>query len=430
MEKRHILVVEDNAKLAHLFDQALCERFDVSVAGSLQEARSLLSGIHGAVVDLQLPDGEGITLIPEMKRRNPGCIVVVVTAYGTIPKAVEAVKLGAHTFLEKPVDLDALLELFTDRLDPASAGDPVWVSQAMSRVISLSERVAPTPFPVLITGETGTGKEVLARYVHNKSGRTHFVGVNCANLTDELADSILFGHVKGAFTGAVEAREGLVAAADGGTLFLDEVGDLPLAVQPKLLRFLDSGRYLPLGCTQERHSAARVIAATNINLENAVKQGTFREDLFFRLSCFPLHIPPLRERREDILPLAQHHLRQLEQKLSLVGSLSPCASDALVRLPLSGNIRELFNILDRAVVLSKGLITAEIIQDLTADGPKWDDPEEATDFWEASRQGATMRERELITAALQAAGGNKSQAARVLNISYKTLLNKMKRMGL
>lgn len=431
MEKKQILVVEDNRKLSHLFEQALCERFETRCAGSLKEARAHLSRVHGAVLDLLLPDGEGIEIIPGLLRENPGCVIVMVTAYGTIPKAVDAMRLGARHFLEKPVDLDALLDLFTSCLATAPpAGKVIAESDAMKGVLALADRVAPTPFPVLITGETGTGKEVLARYIHEQSGRAPFISVNCANLTTELADSTLFGHLRGSFTGAVEARDGLVSAADGGTLFLDEIGDLPGMVQPKLLRYLDSGVFLPIGSPRERTSSARIIAATNRDLAKAVADGAFREDLYYRLSSFPVRIPPLRDRKEDILPIAAHHLVSLETKLGLRPVLLPDAEEILMACDFPGNVRELFNILDRAAVISGGRISADTLAGIIAPGEIRREEPVPGDFWKESRAEAMKREQELIETALKAAGGNKSQAARVLGVSYKTLLNRMKQIGL
>jgi two-component system response regulator AtoC len=422
-----ILIVEDNRKLAHVFEQALWDRFETHLAHSLAEARSCARTFQGLLLDLQLPDGEGLGLIGPIREANPSCVIIVVTAYGTIQKAVEALRLGAVDFLEKPVDLDALVERFSSQLAPRDFQDIVAESDLMREVLEMARRVAPTPFPVLITGETGTGKDVLARFIHEQSGLSRFVSLNCANLTPELTDSLLFGHLKGSFTGAVDARQGLVSAADGGTLFLDEIGDLPPGLQPKLLRFLDSGTYLPLGSTQECQSSARIMAATNKELRDAFEEDKFREDLYFRLSNFPVHIPPLRKRKEDILPLATLHLGKVEKLLGYKVVLSDDAKKVLLDYRYPGNIRELFNLLDRAALLTGGRISGPALRPLLA--PTLEDESPARDFWSESKTQALRKEKELIGAALAAAGGNKAAAARALRVSYKTLLNKMKTLG-
>ncbi|NDY42833.1 sigma-54-dependent Fis family transcriptional regulator [Dissulfurirhabdus thermomarina] len=423
-----ILIVEDNRKLAALFAEALAGRFETEVAGTLREGARRLDRCDALLLDLQLPDGDGLSLIPEARRRRPGLPIIVATAYGTVQKAVEALRLGAQDFLEKPVDLTALARRFADALAPGPGGI-VAESPAMRRAMELAGRVAGTAFPVLILGETGTGKEVIARHIHTRSGRAPLVTLNCASLPSELAESLLFGHVRGAFTGAVEAKEGLVAAARGGTLFLDEIGDLPLPLQPKLLRFLDEGTFLPLGSTEARTSDARVIAATNKDLRREAAEGRFREDLLFRLMAFPLELEPLRRRPEDILPLARHRLAHLRQSLGTPVELADEAADLLRTYTYPGNVRELFNLLDRAALLSGGRIQADDLLPLM-EAPPAAPPEAGEGLRAAGEAERERRERELILEALRASGGNKAAAARALKVSYKTLLNKMKRLGL
>ncbi len=458
--KDRILIVEDNKKLAELFHEALSDRFRPEVVHNIKDAHySIKKGYRGYLLDLQLPDGEGISLISPIKRQTPDAVVIVVTAYGTVQKAVDALKLGAADFLEKPVDLEALLQRFCDLVPPSGGGlKPVAVSRPMKRILELAGQVAPTPFPVLITGETGSGKEVIARFIHEKSGREKIITLNCASLPEQLADSMLFGHTKGSFTGAVESKKGLVEAADGGTLFLDEIGELPLGLQAKFLRFLDSGTFMPLGSTTEKRSTARIIAATNRNLLEAVKKGQFREDLYYRLNAFPLEIAPLRMRQKDIEPLCRFHLGKLKKVLGTEPRLSEDGLTALLAYEFPGNVRELFNILDRASIMAAAnkkdpdTISEEILRpllipravssasctagsggpaalqgDMPATGQSGPGPE---DFWSASRASAMEKERELIRQALEAAGYNKAAAARALKVSYKTLLNKMKKLGL
>lgn len=426
--KYKILIVEDNQKLASLFQEALGDEYDTHRAFNLKQAKACLDGIHGLLLDLQLPDGEGLSLIKPARQINPSCIIIVVTAYGTIQKAVEALNLGATDFLEKPVDLEALAQRFQNLFPLQGIKDLVAESAKMVKMLQMADRVASTPFPVLITGETGTGKDVLARYIHQHSGRKKFIGLNCASVPQELADSMLFGHLKGSFTGAIETRKGLLSAAEGGTLFLDEIGELPLSLQPKLLRFLDSGCYLPLGSNQESKSDARIIAATNKDLKKAVKEGFFRKDLHFRLTTFPIHIPFLRERKDDIIPLVNYHLERVEQMLGRRVCLSDSAKELLLEYHFPGNVRELFNLLDRTALLTGGNITDGSLRSFLSPPPE-DEPVPG-DFWSESRGHVLKKEKELIGAALAAARGNKAAAARDLKISYKTLLNKMKKLGL
>lgn len=441
MQNKIILIVEDNPKLASLFEQALASDFQIAIACSLKDARSCDFIPDGMLLDMQLPDGEGIELIEEFRRKNPTCAIVVATAHGTIPKAVEAVRLGALDFLEKPVDLDALLERFKSYLQADWNGEVIAISEKMKATLEQASKVAAFPFCVLLTGETGTGKEVLARFIHAHSGRKDFIAFNCANLTAELADSMLFGHLKGSFTGASEAKEGLVKAADNGTLFLDEVGELPIGLQPKLLRFLDTGHYLPIGATQEQVSRARVIVATNRDLKAEIKAGRFREDLFFRISTVPIHIPALRERREDILALAKKHLKELTPVLGYTSKLSNEALELLFAYDFPGNVRELFHLLDRAAVLGQREITINVIEPFldiqkgftaSDDAEQKDEESSSNDagLLEKSQRQASEMEKELITSTLQDVRGNKAEAARRLKISYKTLLNKLKRFGM
>ncbi len=432
IEKPSILIVEDNRKLANLFQEALEERFKTMIAHSLSDARKHLKWAQGILLDLQLPDGEGISLIKPSKALNPDCAILVVTAYGTVQKAVESIRLGASDFLEKPVDLNLLPAKFEKLIvSNLPSEELVYSSDSMGQLVQMANKVAKTPFPVLISGETGSGKDVLARYIHKKSGKEGFVALNCASIPSELADSMLFGHLKGSFTGASESRRGLVAAADKGTLFLDEIGDLPQSLQPKLLRFLDSGAFTPLGSCKEERSSARIIAATNRDLKSMVEDGSFREDLYFRLATFPLQIPPLRNRLEDVECLVAHHLMVLKKVLGHPVEIDASAIRLLKAYDFPGNVRELFNILDRAAVLGMGKISSEDIKFLMVHTiSQGQEKANESDFWSESRAEAERREKEMILEALAASGGNKAAAARALKVSYKTLLNKMKRLGI
>ncbi|MEZ0328524.1 MAG: sigma-54 dependent transcriptional regulator [Dissulfuribacterales bacterium] len=447
--KKTILIVEDSKKLAELFEAALFTNYQVIKALNLKSAKNALN-FHrpdGILLDLQLPDGFGLELIPLAKRQRPDCVIVVVTAFGSIQMAVEAMRLGAADFLEKPVDMEALPRVFAKHLALFEEDELVFASRDMEDVLTTAKRIAPLPFPVLITGETGVGKDMMARFIHRRSGRKEFIALNCANLTPELADSILFGHIKGSFTGATETKEGLVAQASGGTLFLDELCELPPAVQAKLLRFLDSGRYIPLGGTKELQSDVRILAATNQDPKTAVANGRMRQDLYYRLAVMTLDIQSLRKRIEDIPPLIQLRLSYLQNILGHEVTISQEAINLLTSHDFPGNVRELFNLLDRAAAMSHGAITPEFLANYIkkAEVPgnahtgntsnrNVDNDEingsktfsEPTLFSQ-TRKNTEEQERKLIQDALSATRYNKAAAARLLGVSYKTLLNKLKR---
>lgn len=432
--KKTILIVEDSEKLAELFEEALSPAYNTLKAMDIKTAEKALKHHRpdAVLLDMQLPDGSGLELISTAKRERPDCVIIVATAYGSIQLAVEAMRLGAADFLEKPVDMEALPRIFAKHLALFEEDELVFASRAMEEVVDTAGRIAPLPFPVLITGETGVGKDMLARFLHRRSGRKEFVALNCANLTHELADSILFGHIKGSFTGATETKEGLVARADKGTLFLDELCELPAQIQAKLLRFLDSGCYLPLGGSRELKSDARIIAATNQDPQAAVKNGRMRQDLYYRLAVMTLEIPPLRRRPEDIQPLTELRLRYLQRILGRCVNLSKKACDLLAAYSFPGNVRELFNLLDRAAAMSQGEITAEFlvnyIEKDESDGSSR--PSRALSeptLFSQTRKTAEDQEKRLIQEALSATRYNKAAAARLLGVSYKTLLNKLKR---
>lgn len=447
--KKTILIVEDSKKLAELFEAGLSTTYRTIRAPDLKKAKEALEHHKpdGILLDIQLPDGSGLDLIPIARQKRPDSVIVVITAFGTIQTAVEAMRLGAADFLEKPVDMEALPRVFANHLALHEDEELVFASRAMEDVLTTAKRIAPLPFPVLITGETGVGKDMMARFIHRRSGRREFVALNCANLTPELADSILFGHIKGSFTGATETKEGLVAQASGGTLFLDELCELPPAVQAKLLRFLDSGSYLPLGGNKELKSDARIIAATNQDPKAAVANGRMRQDLYYRLAVMTLDIQPLRKRIEDIQPLIQLRLSYLQNILGHEVTISQEAINLLRSHDFPGNVRELFNLLDRAAAMSHGAITPEFLANYIKkaevsgnahpgntsnrdvdkneiNGPKtFSEPT----LFSRTRKKTEEQERKLIQDALSATRYNKAAAARLLGVSYKTLLNKLKR---
>ena len=369
----HILVVDDEEAVCWALQRALAaEGHKVTVAASAEEAfeKSRKQRPDAVVLDVRLPGLDGLSALGKLRELTQEAPIIVVTAFGNLSTAVRAVEGGAFDYLAKPFDLDQALETVNRALQrralqeqvPADAASPAPVtgpeeivgsSPAMQTVFKRIALVAPRDSCVLITGESGAGKELVARAVHRYSSRRDrpFLPVHIAALNPSLVESELFGHVKGAFTGASQARPGLLALADGGTIFFDELADIPLSVQVKLLRVLEHNEVLPVGSNQSQSLNVRVLAATHQDLERRVAEGTFRHDLFFRLNVFQIHLPPLRERREDILPLAEHFLRRFEP-----GSvpLLPATAAYLTAQPWLGNVRELRNALEHAVIVARG----------------------------------------------------------------------------
>lgn len=439
-----LLVDDDRAFLAIAAAALQREGAHVTLAHSLHEARSRLNEreFELVVLDRRLPDGDGLEFLPELRAALPAAVVVMVTAHGDIASAVEAVRLGATDYLAKPIELSDLLfkarrasdELrVRDRLQHAEgelSGRRSLItptSTAMKTLVGTLERVATSSprSPVLLLGETGTGKEALAWHLHVKSFGTSlpFIQLNCAALPEAMAESELFGHERGAFTDARSTRRGLVELAHKGTLFLDEVGELSAPLQAKLLTFLDGGRFRRLGGSAELTSQARVVAATNRDLEAQVKAGTFREDLWFRLSVFRLDVPPLRARREDVPQLAEGLLHRVarEQGRRDVPKLSPDALARLGRYAFPGNVRELRTILERALVLETG-------DALSLD---WLSPATVRDdgsggFVSREVESLDALERRYARWALEQLGGRRLDTAKALGISHPTF-NKLVR---
>ncbi|MBJ6761288.1 sigma-54-dependent Fis family transcriptional regulator [Myxococcaceae bacterium JPH2] len=444
------LFVDDDRAFSTIASVALQrEGFALTLARSLHEARASLAQATPALVvlDRRLPDGDGLSFLGELKAQAPGAAVVMVTAHGDIASAVDAVRAGAADYVTKPVELSDLVlrarravdtGRLKDRLEAAEAelsGRRRLVppaSAAMQRVFSMLERIAASPrSPVLLLGETGVGKEQLARHLHalsSRDGGAPFIHINCAALPEQTVESELFGHEKGAFTDARAARRGLVEVAHGGTLFLDEVGELPLALQAKLLTFLDSGRFRRLGGTTEQTSSARIVAATNRDLPSQLRTGTFREDLWFRLGVFRIDVPPLRERREDIPSLAEGLLTELSRELGRRDmTLGTRARARLAQYAFPGNVRELRNILERALVLEPG---PELELEVLGGGPAAlaPPPTEAspTDAFRVE-QPLPMEdlERAYVRWVLEKLGGRRMEAAKALGLSYPTFLKRL-----
>ncbi|NVJ24003.1 MULTISPECIES: sigma-54-dependent transcriptional regulator [Myxococcus] len=441
----HLLLVDDDRTFASLAATVLRhEGFRVTLAHSLHDARAALArqAPEVVVLDRRLPDGDGIHLLPELRAQFPDTAVMMVTAHGDIASAVDAIKQGARDYLSKPVELDDLvlrarraaadLQLH-ERLRQAESelgGRRRLLrprAPAMVAALQMIERIATAPrSPVLITGETGAGKEVLARHLHNVQGHQGpFVHVNCAALPSALVESELFGHERGAFTDARAARRGLVEVADGGILFLDEIGELPLSLQAKLLTFLDQGAFRRLGGTTELTSNARVVTATNRDLTREVAESRFREDLYFRLSVFRVEIPPLRQRREDVLPLAESLLVELCAELGRRPvDFSAAAKARLERYPFPGNVRELRNVLERALVLEPGpALELQALEPRGPLGPSATDP----DAFVVSGVPRTLDEVErlYVKHVLGRLDGRRMEAAKALGLSYPTFLRKL-----
>ncbi|MEX2048329.1 MAG: sigma-54 dependent transcriptional regulator [Gemmatimonadota bacterium] len=432
----HVVVVEDEAGVRELLEEVLAGAgYRVTGYGNGSQAlEALARGLDADLVitDLRMPGIGGEQLLAELRTRRPEVNVVVITAFGSIESAIGMVKAGAYDYLTKPFGSDELLLTVqrameesrlrreVSRLARGEGGVPgmVGASRAMREVTGLIARVAPSPLPVLVTGESGTGKELVARAIHRASGLDAFVAVNCAALPDDLLESELFGHERGAFSGAVKDKPGLFEAADGGVLFLDEIGDLPLPLQPKLLRALESGEIRRVGSTSTRIVKTRVIAATNKDLEALVREGQFREDLFWRLNVLSIHVPALRERPADIALLVEHFAGGL--------TVSPEAMARLTAHPWPGNVRELRNVLERAITLRPG--TAIALEDLPAAIATRERDELLVS---GAQQDVPLRdvERSYILMVLERTGGNKSRAAEILGLDRKTLYRKLDEFG-
>jgi DNA-binding NtrC family response regulator len=442
-----VLVIDDERNIRSLISRVLGQdNIEVHTAGTGKDGLELADQIDPdlAMVDLRLPDIDGIQVLRELRSRHPQTAVIMITAFGHIESAVAAMKSGATDYLEKPFQHLEKLRISVSRaLEEVKArreitrlqglqegkyrtnqiiGESASTRRLREVITQLAESEAHT---ILVQGESGTGKELVARGLHYESARRHspFMEVNCAAITETLFESELFGHEKGAFTDAKSTKKGLMELADGGTLFLDEVGEIPLASQAKLLRCLQERTFKRVGGTRDLKVDVRVIAATNRSLEAMVREGKFREDLFYRLNVIPLTIPPLRERREDILPLARHFLSEANSTFhKAVKRLEPETESLLLGNPWPGNVRELKNLIERLVILSTGdAIEADHLPPPfsgSADGPAVED---------VSREPRTLEaiERAYIVKVLRQANGNKSEAAKILGITRQTLRKKL-----
>jgi len=415
--------------------------FDVLTATTAEEGISLLkeTSVDCLLLDYRLPQMDGIELLKWLKYNGINIPTVMLTAYGTIEKAVEAMKLGSYHYLIKPVDTELLINVLKEAIEKSSMlfkekttlyspfPEIIGKSKAMQEVFYIMEMVAESNSNVLITGESGTGKELVARAIHKKSLRNTkpFVIVDCTTIPENLLESELFGHEKGAFTGAVERKVGLFEIANEGTVFLDEIGELPMSLQKKLLRFLQEREIQRIGSNARIKVDVRVISATNRDLEKLVNEGIFREDLYWRLNVVRINLPTLRERKEDIPLLVNHFLNKYaKENNKQIPQLEPEVMDALINYEWSGNVRELANVIERAIVLSpSGIISMKHLPRRIIEKTGWK-------LYKESSLNLLEVEKSLILKALNSTGWNQTKAAQILGISRKQLRTKMKHHGL
>lgn len=443
-----ILIVDDERNILRVLNKFLRqEGFNVETARNYEEAVSRLneSSFDIVLTDMRLPGRSGIDLLRWVSDRNPCLPVILITAYGSIENAVEAMKAGASNYLTKPVDLNEMLAIIRHALlnvRRITAEDVssqilgqygiIGKSEAIQDVLATIHMVSDSRANVLITGESGTGKELVARAVHNESRRRGFpfVAINCAAIPQELFENELFGHEAGAYTGAVSRETGKVEAAVQGTLFLDEIGEMPPMMQVKLLRFIQEREFYRIGGTRPVRSDCRIIAATNSDLEEAVASGRFREDLYYRLNVIPVHMPSLREHREDIPLLVEHFLRKYsEENQKLARAIDEHAIEALLRYEWPGNVRELENVIERAVVLTKfdTIVLDDLPKKIREEGAG---DAESRGLEEISGLSLPQLERTAILNALDAVNWNQTRAARQLGITRRQLRTKMVRYRL
>ncbi|HSO35656.1 MAG TPA: sigma-54 dependent transcriptional regulator [Labilithrix sp.] len=450
MKHRVLLLDDDQAMCTMLATRLGTRGLEVTARTSAAEALALVGSddFDALVTDINMKGTNGLEVCRSVLESRPNMPVILITAFGTMETAILAIRAGAYDFLPKPFEIDQLvlaiergitLSRLKDEVqrlrravvDAQSFDELVGASPKMTELYALLEKVAGSDAPVLVTGESGTGKELVARALHRKGPRSKgpFVAVNCAAMPEALLESELFGHVRGAFTDAKAAKEGLFVAARGGTIFLDEIGELPLGLQPKLLRALQERAVRPVGATTEIAFDARIVTATNRDLEAMVEERTFREDLYFRVNVIQLELPPLRARGGDVLLLAQHFLERIAARANKrVVGFSPEAAQKLLAYAWPGNVRELQNSLERAVALAS--FDKVAVSDLPEKVRAYrstqlvlvtDDPSELVSLEEM--------ERRYVTRVVESVAGNKSAAARILHIERKTLYRMLERWG-
>lgn len=440
-----ILIIDDEAQIRSLLARMMeLEGYEVCQAGDCKSALKQLE-LHSpdvALCDVFLPDGNGVDLVLAIKKTAPNVEVILLTAHGNIPDGVQAIKNGAFDYITKGDDNNKIIPLISRAVEKArmnvrleklekkvgqmySFDSILGDSKALKAAVQLAQKVSVTDVPVLLTGETGTGKEVFAQAIHynSKRGKQNFVAVNCSSFSKELLESEMFGHRAGSFTGALKDKKGLFEEANNGTIFLDEIGEMAFELQAKLLRILETGEYIKIGDTKPTRVDVRIIAATNRNLPEEIVAGRFREDLFYRLSVFEIHLPPLRERSGDIKILAEAFVRKFSEKLSYsVTKMSPEFLVALSQQCWKGNIRELRNVIERSLIVCDGECLDVCDLPLEIQNSHYERSDEAAA--PGSFELVAM-ERRHIARVLEYTKGNKTETARLLKIGLTTLYRKI-----
>jgi two-component system response regulator PilR (NtrC family) len=442
-----ILIVEDQGSARESLGELLrVEGYEVYEAADGIVAKDLIAkhDLDLILTDLMMPGADGIEVLKHAREMSPQTLIVLMTAHASVETAVEAIRLGAQDYMLKPLIFDDVLrkvrhlmshrklawenQLLRREIDGHFTPDrPLGRTPAMQEILVMIKKVAPTPATVLVTGESGVGKEVVARTIHaNSLAKDNvFLPVNCSAIPENLLESQLFGHMKGSFTGAVSSQEGLFQRARGGTIFLDEIGEMPLSLQPKLLRVLEEKTVLPVGSTTPVRVNVRIIAASNRDLQAEVENARFRDDLYYRLNVFEIHIPPLRKRLEDLPGLVEHLIQRhnLEMKMNYKG-VDSATMRILMSLPWKGNIRELDNVLERAMILGDG----EWIRPADLPGQQSDGGDFALE--DNLTKAVELYEKSHIERTLNKAGGDKSRAADMLGLSLSTLYRKIEKLGI
>jgi DNA-binding NtrC family response regulator len=451
MAMNTVLIIDDKKSMVDMLSRTFeSEGFAVLSAYNVKDGKKLIrqGEIDIVVTDLMLPDGDGIEILTTVKENSPLMPVVLMTAHGSIETAVKAVKEGAYDFIAKPFDPEHLLIIVKRAIvEGASKKENIILKKEFSRFLEIPEiigvskawdqvmakvrKVAPMKTTALILGESGTGKELVARSIHHLSTRSKepFVAVNCAAIPKDLIENELFGHEKGAYTGAQDIKPGRFELADKGTIFLDEIGDMDMSLQSKLLRVLQEREVERVGGTRTIKVDLRVIAASNKNLRKEVAEERFREDLFYRLNVFPIVIPPLRERSEDIIPLANHFIELFSTDMNKIPPSLPSEAEQLLKeYDWKGNVRELKNVVERAIIMCEGQSLRAEHLNITEIHHEKVSPDAS--LHEVSEAAVRVAEKARIECALRKTNGNKSRAAEILQVSYKTLLTKIKEYGI
>lgn len=450
-DRSKILVIEDEKNMREILSMLLEGEGYVVVTApdGTTGIEQLRKDIYDLVItDIKMPGCDGFDVLKEAKEISPETLVIMITAFGTTESAVEAMKLGAYDYIHKPFKIDEIRLVVKNAIEKKrlrgevsvlrekikttyELGNIFYRSTKMQELLRTLPKIAESNSNVLITGESGTGKEFFATALHNLSPRkeNNFVAINCASLPEGLLESELFGHMKGAFTGAVSNKQGLFEIADKGTLFLDEIGDMPLSLQAKLLRVLENGTFRRVGGTGDIRVDVRIIAATNKNLKEEIEAGRFREDLFYRLNVIPIHLPALRERKEDIPLLVDYFIKKFSKSPK---KISPGAMKIFIDCPWKGNIRELENVMERIILMTDHdeITVSDIPADLMSA------PSESSDLPSLTKDGIELDhiiegiEKRYLIEALRLSGGSKTEAAKLLNITFRSFRHRLHKYGI